>query len=60
MKKTYTRTRPATELEKLKAAFPNFDDIELSMEIRDGKIMSLITEDPLLQAEMRSQGFTET
>lgn len=60
-RKSYSKTRSETELEKIKRLFPNYDKTKLEAEYSsDGKILKLKTDNVALQAIMRTQGFTET
>jgi len=61
MDKTYKKTRPDTELIKIKRLFPNYNTTRLKAEYTtDGKIIKLITDNPALQAILRTEGFIET
>lgn len=57
----FTKTRPETELEKIKQSFPLYDTTELEAEYTtDGKIVFITTNNTALKAILRTQGFTET
>ena len=59
--RTYSKTRPETELAKIRRLFPKYDKTELEAEYTtDGKIIKLKTNNLALQAIMRTEGFTET
>lgn len=61
VKRTYTKNRVESEIEKIKRLFPLFDETKLEMESSfDGKILNLKTNVPALQVILRAQGFTET
>lgn len=56
----YSKTRPTTEIERIKSLFPDYDNTQLEA-ITDakGNILSLETDDPTLQQIMKDEGFTE-
>ena len=62
VRKSYSRSRPETELARIKRLLvADYDFIKLEAEYStDGKILKLVTDDPQLQGLMRAEGFIET
>lgn len=60
MKKTYSKQRTETEIEKIKRLFPQLDNIPLDMEATTtGDIVKIVTSNLALQKILEQEGFTE-
>ena len=54
----FTKDRPKTEIEELRASVPNFDYIKLeSRTTVDGKIIYFDTTHPILKRKLKEMGF---
>lgn len=61
VKKLYSKSRPETEIQKIRRLFPNYDKTKLKAEYSvDGKIIKIETDNVALQNILKLEGFTET
>ena len=61
VKKLYSKSRPETEIQKIRRLFPNYDKTKLKSEYSvDGKIINIETDNVALQNILKLEGFTET